>query len=129
HAGEAAGEDPAAEEVAELALDEVGEPGALPTGDGRLEERLEVIADEAVEDAAFGAAGLIAAGTHGDRTSERRAGLGLRSGAALPVRTFRSSSTGSSPHSVAPRGGPHRRRYDDDLPDSALRPGPDVAPA
>src|SRR5436309_14643404 len=64
YAGEAAGEDPAAEEVAELALD---------------------------EDAAFGAAGLIAAGTHGDRTSEGRAGLGLRSGAALPVRTRRAA--------------------------------------
>ena len=57
-----------------------------PSGDRRLEEGLEVIADEAVEDAALGAAGLIAAGTHGDRTSEGRAGLGLRSGAALPVR-------------------------------------------
>ena len=91
HAGEAAGEDPAAEEAAELALYEGREPGALATGDRRLEEGLEVIADEAVEDAAFGTAGLIAAGTHGDRTSEGRAGLGLRSGAALPVRTRRAA--------------------------------------
>ena len=106
HAGEAAGEDPAAEEVTELALDEVGEPGALPTGDRGLEERLEVIADEAVEDAAFGTAGLIAAGTHGDRTSEGRAGLGLRSGAALPVRARRGRNVRPQ-RTVSPRAHVH----------------------
>ena len=48
-------------------------------------------APEGVEDAVLGAAWLIAAGTHGDRTSERRAGPALRSGAALPVRTGRAA--------------------------------------
>ena len=62
-----------------------GSPTPSPRASRRLEKGLEVIADEAVEDAAFGAAGLIAAGTHGDRTREERAGLGLGSGAALLV--------------------------------------------
>ena len=43
-----------------------------------------MIADEAVGDAALGAAGLIAAGTHGDRSSEGacRARAALRGSAA-----------------------------------------------
>ena len=77
-----------------------------PSGDRRLEEGLEVIADEAVEDAAFGTAGLIAAGTHGDRTSEGRAGLGLRSGAALPVRARRGRNVRPQ-RTVSPRAHVH----------------------
>ena len=50
-----------------------------------------MIADEAVGDAALGAAGLIAAGTHGDRTSE-----GCRARAAL---------RGSAARQDAPGGG------------------------
>ena len=66
------------EELAELALDKVGQAAAVGPLGGIAQEGLEVLADETVEDGALGRAGLVDGATHDRRASQRRAGAPCR---------------------------------------------------
>jgi hypothetical protein len=69
---EAAGEDATREELAELALDEARQPDAIrPLGCG-AQKVLEVVANDAVEDALLGGAGLIRADAHATKPAACR---------------------------------------------------------
>lgn len=64
HAGEATGQDPAAEELSRLALDERREPVTVGTRCDLGEEGLEVIAHDAVQQALLARAGRVSEPEH-----------------------------------------------------------------
>ncbi len=83
-AREAARQDAAGEELAQLALDEVGEASAV-VAKGRLaQELLEVIADDPMQELRLSHARLIAVGRHGRRKKHGMPGLMSRQSAGLP---------------------------------------------
>jgi hypothetical protein len=74
----------ARQELAELPLDEARQPAAVGAVARLAQERLQVLAHDAMEDAALRVAGLVRGGAHRRRASETRAvrGAARRPGTA-----------------------------------------------
>jgi len=96
HAGEAASEDAARQELPELTLDEAGKSAAVGAVGGLAQEGFEVIANDAVEEGALGVPGLIRSATHDRRASEaraaRRSALLLGTGRQTATRIWNAAS-------------------------------------
>src|SRR5439155_7293385 len=92
-AGEAAGERPAGQELAELALDELREAAAVAARGDLGEKGLEIFADDPVENGALRSPGLVADGTHARCTCQRRADPGSASRRAFCGGRIRRTAT------------------------------------
>src|SRR2546429_1615055 len=111
NAREASAERAARQELAELSLDEAGEPAAIAAVGDLAQEGFQVLADDAMEDGALRGSGPIGGDAHGRWASEARAVPGSVPKTALRSWTARHRATGI--RSTALRAGSdrqHRRR-------------------
>jgi hypothetical protein len=111
HASEATREHPAAEELAELALDEMWKDMPVAGRSDRREQRLEVLPHNRVEDALVASPGNVGDACHRKYTSERGAGSSRRQSVPRNVchaLRFRSLSPRSR---FRQRGALWRRRF------------------
>jgi len=93
NAREASAERAARQELAELSLDEAGEPAAIAAVGDLAQEGFQVLADDAMEDGALRGSGPIGGDAHGRRASEARAVRGSVRRTALPPWTARRTAT------------------------------------
>ena len=94
NAREASAERAARQELAELSLDEAGEPAAIAAVGSLAQQGLQVLADDAMEDGARSVPRLVSDRAHGRRGSEARAARGaVRRTALLPGRARRSATS------------------------------------
>ena len=93
NAREASAERAARQELAELSLDEAGEPAAIAAVGDLAQEGFQVLAHDAMEDGALRGPGLIRGDAHGRRASEARAVRGSVRRTALPPWTARRTAT------------------------------------
>ena len=89
----ASAERAARQELAELSLDEAGEPAAIAAVGDLAQEGFQVLAHDAMEDGALRGPGLIRGDAHGRRASEARAVRGSVRRTALPPWTARRTAT------------------------------------
>src|SRR5438093_1831049 len=93
NAREASAERAARQELAELSLDEAGEPAAIAAVGDLAQDGFQVLAHDAMEDGALRGPGLIRGDAHGRRASEARAVRGSVRRTALPPWTARRTAT------------------------------------
>src|SRR5947208_13179506 len=111
NAREASAERAARQELAELSLDEAGEPAAIAAVGDLAQEGFQVLADDAMEDGALRGSGPIGGDAHGRWASEARAVPGSVPKTALRSWTARHRATGIRSTALrAESDRQHRRR-------------------